>query len=171
MKPDLLASLGGKPLNPDEAKKVAVALERHGFRFYNGLKDRVPSERARTVFAQMAQEERKHVSDIEALLPPGPAAWYPDPETEELVQRYFENFMEGGIFPTGADAEAAVLDLSDEIRAVELALGFEQEAVRFYQAMGRESGDAEAARSFADLARFEQGHVQMLDSLLKALQA
>lgn len=171
MKKDLLSVFEGKTFNVDEAKKIAIALERQGFRFYNGMKERVRTGSIRPVFEQMAQEEQKHVSDIESLLSEPHSEWYLDPATEEIVQRYFEDYMEAGIFPTGPDAEQAVMELKDEVRAVELALNFEKDAVAFYTEMVRMADDPETKKAFEELVAFEKGHVRMLGTLLEALQA
>ncbi|MEK6777547.1 MAG: ferritin family protein [bacterium] len=170
-KQTILSAFEGKPFNTDEAKKIAIALERQGFRFYYGMKDRVPGKRVRAVFEKMAEEERKHVSDIESLLSDPNSEWYLDPATEEIVERYFEGYMEGGIFPSGTDAEKAALDLNDEIQAVKLASNFEKDAVAFYSEMVRMTKDPETQNAFRELAEFEKGHVLTLDNLLKALKA
>jgi len=170
MKKNILSVFEGKSFNADEAKKIAIALERQGYRFYSGMKDRVKGERIRPVFEQMAHEEQKHVSDIESLLSDPQSVWYLDPDTEAIVQRYFEEYMEGGIFPTGPDAEKTVMDLKDEIRAVELALNFEKDAVAFYTEMVRMAADPETQKAFDELVEFEKGHVFKLENLLKALQ-
>lgn len=170
MKKNILSVFEGKSFNADEAKKIAIALERQGYRFYSGMKDRVKGERIRPVFEQMAHEEQKHVSDIESLLSDPQSAWYLDPDTEAIVQRYFEEYMEGGVFPAGADAEAATFDIKDEVRAVELALNFEKDAVLFYTEMVRMASDPETRKAFEELVDFEKGHVHTLSSLLKALQ-
>jgi rubrerythrin len=170
MKKKLLSVFEGKNFNVDEAKKIAIALERQGFRFYSGIKDRVRGERVRPVFEQMASEEQKHVSDIESLLSDPGSEWYLDPATEEIVQQYFEDYMEGGNFPTGADAEKTALDTKDEVHAVELALNFEKDAVAFYTEMVDMTSDQDTRKTFQELVEFEKGHVRMLDSLLKVLQ-
>ena len=170
MKKNLLSVFENKNFNADEAKKIAIALERQGYRFYSGMKDRVKGERIRPVFEKMAQEEQKHVSDIESLLSDPQSEWYLDPDTEAIVQRYLEEYMEGGIFPTGPDAEEAVLSLKDEVRAVELALNFEKDAVAFYTEMVGMAADPETRKTFDELVEFEKGHVFKLENLLKALQ-
>ncbi|PIS37997.1 MAG: hypothetical protein CO150_02230 [Nitrospirae bacterium CG_4_9_14_3_um_filter_53_35] len=169
-KKNILSVFEGKPFNTDEAKKIAVALERQGFRFYHGIKDRVTGKQARTVFEKMAEEEQKHVSDIESMITDPNSEGYPDPAVEEIVQRYFEGYMEGGIFPEGPDAEKAALNLNDEIQAVKLASNFEKDAVAFYSEMVRMTQDPETRKAFSDLVEFEKGHVRTLESLLKVLK-
>ena len=170
-KKKLISAFEGKTFNVDEAKKIAIALERQGFRFYNGMKDRVKEDRVNQLFTQMAEEEKKHISDIEALLSDPNSEWYLDPATEEIVQQYFEEYMEGGLFPSGADAESMVMKLEDEIRAVEMALHFETDAVAFYKEMVKLSKDGDTREAFEELVAFEKEHVQLLGSLLKALKA
>ncbi len=169
-KKDILSVFEGKPFNTDEAKKIAIALERQGLRFYHGMKDRVAGKQVRTVFEKMAEEERKHVSDIESMLTDPHSDWYLDPATEEIVQRYFEDYMEGGIFPAGPDAEKAALHLDDEIQAVKLASNFEKDAVAFYSEMVRMTKDPETREAFRELVEFEKGHVRKLENLLNALK-
>jgi rubrerythrin len=169
-KKNLLSVFEGKSFNVDEAKKIAIALERTGFRFYSGMKDRVQNERIRTVFERMAEEERKHVSDIEAMLSDPHSEWYLDPATEEMVQRYFEDYMEGGVFPSGPDAETVTMSLDDEIQAVKMAHNFEKDAVGFYSEMVARATDAETREAFDELVEFEKGHVSSLGNLLKVLE-
>ncbi|MDX1762988.1 MAG: ferritin family protein [bacterium] len=169
-KKDLLDVFEGKKFNVDEAKKIAIALERTGFRFYSAMKDRVQNERVHTVFAKMAEEERKHVSDIEAMLDDPDSEWYLDPSMEEMVLRYFEDYMEGGVFPSGPEAEAATMTLADEVQAVSMAHSFEEDAVRFYSQMVQKATDPETRKAFEELVAFEKGHVATLGNLLKVLQ-
>lgn len=169
-KKNLLSVFEGKKFNVDEAKKIAIALERTGFRFYSGMRDRVQNERVQTVFAKMAEEERKHVSDIEAMLSDPDSEWYLDPAMEEMVQRYFEDYMEGGVFPSGPEAEAVTMTLADEVQAVRMAHRFEKDAVGFYSEMVQRATDPETREAFEELVIFERGHVATLGNLLKILQ-
>jgi rubrerythrin len=169
-KKNILSFFEGKSFNVDEAKKISIALERQGYRFYNSMKDIVRQEKILPVFEQMALEEKKHISDIEALLSDPHSEWYLDPAMEAIVQQYFEDYMEGGIFPTGPDAEKATLELKDEIHAVKLALNFEKDAVAFYTEMAGMANDPETSKSFKELVEFEKGHVNTLVSLLKLLE-
>ncbi len=171
MKKNLLDVLEGKAFNEDEAKKIAIALERQGYRFYHGMKDRVREERIRSVFEKMSHEEQKHVSDIESLLPDPDSGWYLDPAAEEIVQQYFEGYMEGGIFPSGADAETSVMKLEDEIQAVRMAFDFEKDAVVFYTEMAKRADASETKKNFQALIEFEKGHVRILGDLLRLLES
>ncbi len=171
MKKNLLSVFEGKSFNVDEAKKIAIALERQGFQFYSGMKDRVRTGNIQTVFSRMAEEEKKHVSDIEAMLSDPESEWYLDPATEEIVQQYFAEYMEGGIFPAGTDAEAAAMALKDEIQAVSLAHNFEKDAVAFYTELVRMAEDPETREAFEELVAFEKGHVSTLENLLRMLQS
>lgn len=169
-KRDIFSIFEGKSFNVDEAKKIAIALERQGFRFYDGMKDRVKGPGIRTVFEQMSSEERKHISDIEALLTDPHSEWYLDPAIEEMVQRYFEDYMEGGVFPSGPDAESTALALEDEVHAVRMALNFEKDAVVFYTEMARMTSDPKTRKAFRELVEFEKGHVKTLEHLLRAIE-
>ncbi|NOY53929.1 MAG: ferritin family protein [Deltaproteobacteria bacterium] len=170
MKKNLTNFFEGKSFNADEAGKIAVALERHGFRFYNDMKDRVRNEKIRPVFAQMAAEEQKHIADIEALLDGPGSEWYLDPAAEEMVQRYFEDYLEGKLFPAGSDAESVVMKLENEIAAVRLALNFEKDAVAFYSDLARLADDEETKKAFSLLREVEEGHVLTLSGLLELLE-
>jgi rubrerythrin len=171
MKKNLLSFFEGKSFNVDEAKKIAIALERLGFRFYNDLKDRVREERILPVFERMAAEEQKHISDVEALLEDPGAEWYLDPAAEEVVQQYFQEYLEGKLFPVGADAEVVVMQLEDEIAAVRLAHKFEKDAVEFYRRLVGMAESEETRKAFDDLMSVEEGHVETLGDLLKRLGA
>ncbi len=171
MKKNLLSVFEGKSFNVDEAKKIAIALERQGFAFYSGMKDRVRTENIKTVFSRMAEEERKHVRDIEAMLEDPASEWYLDPATEEMVQQYFAEYMKGGIFPAGTDAESAAMELEDEIQAVSLAHDFEKDAVGFYSELVTMAKDPDTQKAFEELVEFEKGHVSTLASLLRMLRS
>jgi len=170
MKKNLMNFFEGKSFNVDEAKKIAIALERQGFRFYNDMKDRVREERIRPVFTQMAAEEQKHITDIEALLGDPDSEWYLDPSTEEMVQQYFEDYLQGKLFPTGSDAEATVMQLENEIAAVQLAHNFEKDAVAFYAELTRMADNEETKKVFKSLRGVEEGHVKTLGDLLQRLE-
>jgi len=170
MKKNLRNFFEGKSFNVDEAKKIAIALERQGFRFYNDMKDRVRDEKIRPVFTQMAAEEQKHIVDIEALIDDPDSEWYLDPATEEMVQQYFEDYLQGRLFPTGADAEEAVMQLENEIAAVELAHNFEKDAVAFYAELARQASSDDTRQAFDSLRGVEEGHVKTLGDLLQRLE-
>jgi len=171
MKKNLLNFFEGKSFNADEAKKIAVALERQGARFYGDMKERVREERIRPVFTQMAAEEQKHIIDIEALLDDPDSEWYLDPATEEMVQQYFEGYLEGKLFPVGSDAESTVMKLENEVAAVRMAYNFEKDAVAFYGELVRLADNEETKRAFTVLQGVEEGHVKTLGDLLERLMA
>lgn len=170
MEKNLINFFEGKSFNADEAKKIAIALERQGARFYDDMKDRVREDRIRPVFTQMAAEERKHIVDIEALLDDPDSEWYLDPSAEEMVQQYFEDYLEGKLFPAGSDAESTVMQLENEIAAVRLAHNFEKDAVAFYTELVRMADNEETKKAFDALRGVEEGHVKTLGDLLQRLE-
>lgn len=151
-------------LSAIEIVDIAKRVEAAGEAFYEAALDVLPEGNVRDTFAFLRNEERRHAHDFEALLADVKGA--SDPwRQEEDYGSYMRVLAEDRVFPDAEVAVAAVKGISTEADAVAYARRFEQDSIRFLEAM-QEVVHASARPTVDALLAEERSHLAILDKLL-----
>ncbi len=138
---------------------TALEMEFKGRAFYAEQLDRCADELAREVFDRLYRDELVHVSEIErivARLDAGDAIdpnSFEAPEEEELTL-FFRALAAKAGKRGAADAE--------DLKAVEVGIEFEQNAVSFYQNHLEQTSDPMERRFLQAMVAEERGHFTAL---------
>ncbi len=144
--------------------KEAILLERRGREFYQNVADRTEKAAVKDFFETMALEEERHI---------------------KVLSEQFHSLQESGSFASKAyvstetDAIATAV-LSDRIKesiaaagfeaaAISAAISMEERAVKLYAERAEKTNDPEEKKLYDWLSRWEQGHLNALMDMDKAL--
>ncbi len=150
-------------LTPEEILMLAIDVEEsNGTRlrgFAELFADYAPD--AAALFAEMADEEDQHARQLEAAF---------ERRFGELHQAIAEDDVTETVEAHDLDdGEHMVFDDLNLRRALEMVLKAERGAETFYREALAGTSDPELAELFRQLAEFEDGHVQWIESRLAAL--
>ncbi len=130
---------------------MAIENEIEAAEFYQGVYDQTGDASLKSIFGELAQEERKH---------------------REMLEGFLKNEGQRMRFKAGADYNVAstieMPRLSMEMKPVEaiaLAVKKEEDAMLMYQEFANASDDAEQKEIFENLVRMEKSHKINLEEL------
>jgi rubrerythrin len=137
--------------------EMAIQTELDGYTFYQKFAERTEDPNAREMFERLARDEVMHLELLrnnKAMIEQrGPQIEYREIERAAV---------EGApIFSRERVAQNVVAYTSD-LSALRLAYLIEKDAVDFYSRAARETDDENHKRLFLDLAKMEQGHLELL---------
>ncbi|MEN6440404.1 MAG: ferritin family protein [Syntrophobacter sp.] len=141
----------------EEYKKIlsmAVGNEIAAYNFYKGVCDKTQDANLRSLFRDMAEEEKKHKIFLEDCISgarPLKFAEVTDYKVAEIV-----------------DKPQLSLDMKPA-DAIALAMKEEEEAMRMYQGLAGSSGSPEQKEMFLALANMEKGHKVKLEELYTSM--
>ena len=147
-----------------DALRVAIATERSGLEFYSRAGNSA-NPRSRVVFQRLADEERAHLSDLEARYQKLLAL---DPQLEARPTFLFFKGAANGLFASGADQIAR--GASDR-QALLMAIRGERASHRFFKRYGERFGETDHRQVFLDCADAERTHLEWLLREYRALSA
>lgn len=147
-----------------EILKTALLLERRGKAFYSKVADQATDPDVKQVFEIMADEEDEHI---------------------KILSEQFAHFKQHQKFkevklPKGGDDTASEI-LSDKIKdsisaasfeaaAISSAIDMETRAIEIYSQRAKQATEAEEKSLYQWLAKWEQGHHQILFELDRELR-
>jgi len=138
-------------MKADEFKKIiafAIANEIEAYEFYQGVSDKVKETNLKRIFADLAEEEKKHRLFLEGF-------------TSGAKQMHFDESKDYNVSQT---IEKPKLSLTMKpVDAIALAVKNEEEAMDMYMKMAGLSTDAEQKKMFQSLANMERGHKTKLE--------
>jgi rubrerythrin len=150
-------------LSATELVDAAKQIEAAGEAYYAAALARLKNGRVREVFAWLRAEEARHSEAFEGLLS-GLAGREADWRQDEQYVGHLRAMIDGRVFPGPAAARAAAEAVADDDAAVEMAIGFEGDTIRYFEAI-RELV-AEADRPLVDsLIAEERSHIEALEAL------
>ncbi len=136
-----------------EYKKIlsdAVEKEIEAFNFYSGVAGKLQDRNLKTIFTELADEEKKHRSLLEGYLSnQKPMKFDPskDYKVSEMVQRP----------PLSLQMKP--------VDAIALAMKNEEDALNMYKELATCSADPEQKNVFLSLANMEKGHKTRLEDM------
>ncbi len=145
-----------------EILKVAIQIEKNGLAFYKAVKEKSRVLTVSEVFSFLAQEEEKHIKTFEGLLETAgdyqPAQSYPGE-----YELYLDAIAGENVFKKEADLKRLSQQISSDLQAIELGIGFEKDSIIFYNEM----------KNFVpqeDLAAIEEVIAEEKEHLLKLFE-
>ena len=156
------------PVNPQilSALSTGIQSEIAAYVFYTEAAKKSEARQFRDVLEKLAGEEKMHFQILEgqhaSLI--RSEQWI---STADILKR-------DGLPEIGEDMSNAHRDLVEEIRSadsigeiLEIAFRLEEEAYDLFDREARKSPSPEGKKIFADLARFEQGHMTLISEMMK----
>ncbi|MRR33953.1 ferritin [bacterium] len=140
-------------MKAEDYKKVitmAVENEIEAYDFYKAAGEKVKDANLKTIFNDLAEEEKKHKEFLQGL----------------LNQAKPMKFDEGKDYKISESVDKPKLSISmSPADAIGLAMKNEEEAMQMYSELAKVSADKEQQEMFDSLARMEQGHKVRLEGL------
>ncbi len=140
------------------ALQMAIQTEIDGHNFYQEFAERTEDPNARAMFERLARDEVMHLE----LLRNTKAMLEESGEWAEYKGVSLDPVQGAPIF-SRERVEQNVVAYTSDLSALRVAYLIEKDAVDFYTRVAKETDDANGKRMFFDLARMEQGHLNLLE--------
>jgi rubrerythrin len=141
-------------MKAEDAKKIiakAIDNEVEAYAFYRGIADKVKAPALKSLFAELAGEEKKHREFLQGML------------TKDIAKMKFDASHDYKV----ADA-IPVPELSVDMKPIEgivVAIKKELQAMQMYTQLANLAKDNETQLLFSQLANMERGHKARLEDL------
>jgi rubrerythrin len=141
-------------MKADDAKKIiSMAIEREveAYTFYRGVADKVKNPALKSLFAELAGEEKKHREFLQGML------------TKDIAKMKFDPSHDYKVADTLPSPT-----LSVEMKPIEgivVAIKKELEAMQMYTQLAALAKDTETQFLFTQLANMERGHKARLEDI------
>ncbi|RPJ80448.1 MAG: hypothetical protein EHM13_12010 [Acidobacteria bacterium] len=139
-----------------DALRIAIATEQSGVEFYSRAAKAATDPRGRNVFQRLADEERVHLSALEARYQRLLAH---DPRLEARPTFLFFKGAANGLFAAGADEVARGVD---DLEALRIGVRCERTSHRFFKRYGEKFEDSDGKQLFLGFASEERSHLELL---------
>jgi Fur family ferric uptake transcriptional regulator len=148
-----------------DALRMAIATERSGLEFYTRAAKITADARGRTVFQKLAEEERHHLTTLQARYGELLAT---DPLLESRPTFLFFKGAASGLFAAGA---AQLKKGVDDEQALLIGIKCERGSHQFFKRYGERFEESEGKRIFLEFAGEEREHLDLLIREYRALRA
>lgn len=141
-------------MKPEDAKKIiasAIDNEVEAYTFYRSIADKVKDKVLKSLFEELAGEEKKHRELLQGML------------TRDISKMKFDASHDYKV----ADA-LPVPELSADMKPIEgivIAIKKELQAMQMYTQLAKLAADTETQFLFTQLANMERGHKAHLEDL------
>jgi rubrerythrin len=139
-----------------DALRIAIATERSGLEFYTRAAGITRDARGRRVFQKLAEEEKAHLSTLEARYR---ELLQQDPQLESRPTFLFFKGAANGLFAAGADQLTKGVN---DRQALMIGIRCERGSHRFFKRYGERFEDSEGKRVFLEFADEERTHLDLL---------
>jgi Fur family ferric uptake transcriptional regulator len=139
-----------------DAIRIAIATERSGLEFYSRAARLTKNARGRRVFQKLADEERDHLSTLEARYQ---KLLEQDPELESRPTFLFFKGAANGLFAEAAEEVARGVD---DRQALKIGIRCERTSHQFFKRYGGRFEDSEGKQIFLEFADEERRHLDLL---------
>jgi Fur family ferric uptake transcriptional regulator len=139
-----------------DALRMAIATERSGLEFYNRAASLTKDQRGRTVFNELAAEERHHLSVLEERY--GQLV-KKDPLLESRPTFLFFKGAASGLFDAGTEQLRKGVNDS---QALLIGIKCERGSHKFFKRYGERFEDSEGKQVFLEFADEERAHLELL---------
>jgi Fur family ferric uptake transcriptional regulator len=139
-----------------DALRIAIATERSGLEFYTRASRITKDARGRRVFQKLAEEEKEHLSTLEARYR---ELLQQDPQLESRPTFLFFKGAANGLFAAGADQLTKGVN---DRQALMIGIRCERGSHKFFKRYGERFEDSEGKRIFLEFADEERTHLDLL---------
>ena len=146
-----------------DALRIAIATERSGLEFYTRAARLTKDSRGRSVFQNLAEEEKHHLSTLEERYK---ELLVRDPQLESRPTFLFFKGAANGLFAEGAERLAQ--GVNDQ-QALLIGIRCERGSHRFFKKYGERFEDSEGKQIFLEFADEEREHLALLIREYRAL--
>ncbi|QPJ64926.1 MAG: ferritin family protein [Candidatus Nitrohelix vancouverensis] len=152
-----------------DAIEVSILIERQGIRFYEKASKVAKEPRVRSVFAQLAQEEKDHMQALQAksgfLQPalPGKSMG------KRAVEPSLAELIKTEIFPDEPKREADPAQLKTDEEAIEMGIQSEMRSIAILEKLLERERKMDVRAVFAHLLAEEQRHLILLRNMKEQL--
>jgi Fur family ferric uptake transcriptional regulator len=146
-----------------DALRIAIATERSGLEFYSRAALITRDRRGRALFQKLAEEEREHLSTLEARYAKLLEA---DPQLESRPTFLFFKGAANGLF---ANAAERLTEGVNDRQALMIGIRCERGSHRFFKRYGEKFEDSEGKQVFLEFADEEKAHLELLTREYAAL--
>ena len=152
-----------------ELVKIAVEDEISGVAFYSTMASRAKDAQLKTVFADLAEQERHHQKRFEAMLA-GLGGYRPAEQYSGEYMAYLRVLTDKRAFPDPKAARKAAEKCPDDASALALAMRFEWDTLILMNEMRRMVPEKDGA-IVEELASEERAHLVTLTGAQQRLRA
>jgi rubrerythrin len=147
-----------------DALRIAIATERSGLEFYTRAASIARDPRGRTVFTKLAEEEKEHLSTLEARYA---RLLSRDPQLEARPTFLFFKGAANGLFAEGS--QKLLADGMNDQQALMIGIRCERGSHKFFKRYGERFEDSEGKQVFLEFADEERQHLELLIREYRAL--
>jgi rubrerythrin len=142
------------------ALKQALELEQQGRDFYRQAAEKTSSERGKTMFRQLAEDEVKHYQALQRQLDAleSGKGWIQDTEGHEQTEVNTDSLFP----PDQATMRERISGHASDIDALHVALDLENEAYNLYREAAESVADPAGKQLYRYLAGLERAHFDLL---------
>jgi rubrerythrin len=142
-----------EPMKTEDYKSIismAIGNEIEAFEFYRGVGDKVEDRNLKAIFLELAEEEKKHRTFLEAFLSSGKPVHFDETRDYKVSETIEKPKLSLQMKPSDAIA---------------LAIKNEEEAMVMYAELAQSILQADHKQMFESLSRMEQHHKVRLEEL------
>jgi Fur family transcriptional regulator, ferric uptake regulator len=139
-----------------DALRMAIATERSGLEFYNRAASLTRDQRGRTVFQELAAEERHHLGVLEERYR---ELMKKDPQLESRPTFLFFKGAAHGLFDAGTEQLRRGVN---DAEALLIGIKCERGSHKFFKRYGERFEDSEGKQVFLEFADEERAHLDLL---------
>jgi rubrerythrin len=150
----------------EKALLAAIQFETDGRAFFLEAATKTSDFFGRIIFTSLADEERDHIERIHAIDRSlrDHGTWPPRQDRA--------GGKEGNIFEEARHRlDETIRDRTDDLEAVKLAMGLEQNGIEFYSDLAAKAADPREREFYQRLAAEEKRHLEVLENTWSALAA
>ena len=150
-----------------ELINIAISIERRGITFYDIMARSTDNETARELFQSLTDMEREHIQIFQNML--GEADKYQISEEQgSEYASYLRALVESAVFSDDFVTSEMATRASNDIEAMELAIGAEKDSILFYYEM-KDIMSQRAQPTVNKIITEEKSHLRQLSELKKRL--
>lgn len=158
----------GERFSASEIVQIGVQIEKNGKDFYDAITESSQRDKVKEVFQFLAKEEEKHIRIFSDILS-GFEKYEPSEVYTDEYFAYLKALSDTYLFTKENKGKEIARNIKDDIKAIDLGIGFEKESILLYLEMKNlvwEEGKAIIDR----LIEEERGHLRKLMEIKKGFE-
>ena len=157
----------GNVFSGSEIVEIGIQIEKNGRDFYAGMLASSGDKSCRKVFDYLMRAEENHIKTFSKIL--STVGKHESPESYEGEYfSYMKALAQEHIFTKKNAGRDAAAKMESDMEAIETAMGFEQDSIKFYEGMKKVVPERDHELLYA-LIREEQEHYRELGELKQVI--